>query len=355
LNAPPRGITLRESTRNLVAHRFTSIVLVALSAVVGATIIVTTTADISSIIATQDKQLARGVNLLNVSTNDSDMLATECASLQSIGGVTASGAVLNTASGNSKTTPTSQFTVDEVTPGFLHAMFPSLSPADVVVAGHSLASAQGLTPGSDLIYRDAAGVQRVAHVDAVAPDVARADGLGLTLFRAQAPIGTVDNCLVAAVPGMRDRISAVVPSFFTIPVQVAPLVHANELEIDPEGELHVRISQLGWAVGGAFLSALVLLLMWSRRREFSIYRLSGFNRLHTGTIAGVEALLVIVIPGQYGAVVAAIAELQGKSAVVWRAVAADDARFILVLCFASALTGLMAARGSTLARLRGAL
>lgn len=354
MNAIPRGITLRESTRNMVAHRFITLTLAVLSAAVGATIVIGTTIDVSSIIASQDEQLARGVNLLNVSANDSDMLATECASLQSIGGVTASGAVLNTSTGSSITTPSSQFTVDEVSPGFLRAMFPSLSITANVVVGHSLAVSQGLTPGSDLLYRDGNGVQHVVRIDAVAPDVERADGLGLTLFRAEAPLGTIDGCLVAAVPGMRDRVSSVVPSFFASPVQVAPLVYANELELDPEAELHARISELGWIFGGAFLSALVLLLVWTRRREFSLYRLAGFDRRRTGTIAGLEALFAVAVPSQYGAILAGIVELHGQSSVLWRAAVADDARFVLFLVLASLLTALVAARGSTLARLRGA-
>lgn len=355
MSGPHRGTALREVGRNLIAHRFITLALVTLSAVVGAGVVFITTIDVSSIIAAQDKQLARGVNLLNVSTVDSDLLATECSSLQSIGGITASGAVLGTAPGNPITTPSSQIAIDEVTPGFLQAMFPSLPSAVAVVAGHSLASSQGLTPGSTFVYRDSAGVGHAVRIDAIAPDVERADGLGWTLFRTKAPSGTVDSCLVAAAPGLRDRISAVIPSFFTSRVQIAPLVFSNQLERDPEAELRARTSQLGWVVGGAFLMVLVLLLSWTRRREFSIYRLSGFDRRHTGMIAGIEALATVVVPGQYGAALAAIALLSDQSFVVWRAAAADDARFVVILSLACVLVAALAGRGSTLARLRGAL
>lgn len=354
MNAPVRGIALREASRNLIAHRLTTVVLAALSAVIGSAVVVTTTLDVSSIVAAHEKQLSRGVNLLNLSAEGTGLVATECSSLQSIGGVLASGAILRITSGNPISTPSSQIGIAEVSSGFLEAMFPSLSSAVVVVAGHSLGESQGLVAGSNFVYRDEAGVERAVRIDAIAPDVERADGYGWTLFLARVPRGAVDSCLVAAAPGSGDRISEVLPSFFTSRVQVTPLVFSSELERDPEAELHARPTQLGWLVGGVFLVALTLLLAWTRRREFSIYRLSGFDRRHTGAIAGIEALIAVAIPAQYGAGLAAMAMLRSETEVVWRAVAADDARFVLILCLAAMLAALVAAAGSTLGRLRSA-
>ena len=349
---PTASAAVREVLLNVTSNAARTLITICLSAAAGACVILATASNVDDIVLAHDAQQLRGLSTLSITSLDGRPIsASACDAISSVGSVVASGGGIWTkditvANG---ATP---IKVRYVTPGYLAIAYPEQSMRAVTsVAGKDLVEEIGVTPGATL--RASTPNDGEFPIDAVANNPSRVSGINRDLLMAVAPLGNVSECLVEASDGQAERVSSLVPSFFSTQVVVRAFLQSGDIDRNPAQELAYRWSRIVWiAVAGAMI-ALTAPAWAARRQEAALYRLLGFDRRSLGAVVALETLVTTVAPAQIASVwVLAIIKVSGGH-VTLTALAADSSRSMLALSLCPVVAVAIALTGSTVNRLKG--
>lgn len=135
-----------------------------------------------------------------------------------------------------------------------------------------LADQLGVSAGSYLNLDGA--LTRVAQVAAL--DV-RDPLLGRLAIYPSAPTGEVQSCVVQFDPGSYGAGASALADFFggIKDLKVAPFVPVNAGTVSPASQWRHRITRDAWAIGAVLAFLIYLLVSLLRRRELSVYLLTG--------------------------------------------------------------------------------
>lgn len=305
--------TLREAAGNLRASPARTAALIIATLLMSAAATATAAADTAAQEADFDKQVAAGSTTWTLTSgNGTPLPVPRCDALNTVTGIHAAGAIMAATDIYPVTAPTTRITLLTVSPGYLAAAFPNVSPDTTVLAGTGAATRLGLGDGATLDYRtttDATAPTTTLTVAQAATERGRIDGINDAILIASPATGTSDGCLAAVDPGAWTVSALVVQGWFAAAHRplAAPLVLPNDLVADPDRGLRARPSRyVGIAAGLAIL--VMLTAAWlSRRNEYALYRMLGLTRLRLVAMLTVDTIALGVIPLQAAAGLVALA------------------------------------------------
>lgn len=344
----------RETLLNIISSPVRTTITVIFSAAVGAVVVLATAGNVDDIVQAHEAQQLRGLSTLSLTALDGEPIsASACDSINAVSLVNSAGGVLSVKR-IEVVNGEVPITIRYVTPGYLAVAYPQEAVRGLdSVAGHDLVDEIGVISGT--LIRDASNLNPVEPivVDAAASQRARFDGINRDVLLSQAPVGDVSECLVDVADGQADRVTTVLPTFFTTQVVVRPFLPPDQVDRNPALELEHRWSSSVWVGGGLGIVLFVLFAWWSRRNETALYRLVGFDRRSIAAIVGLETVLVALVPAQLASFcVLALLPVEG-GAVTLAALTADTSRLLLFLLLGPPIAIALSLAGSTVDRLKG--
>ncbi|QGH68452.1 hypothetical protein [Pseudactinotalea sp. HY158] len=310
---------------------------------------------LAGIAAREDVAYWNGRDVLEVVFNEGRWDVARCEQLNAVTGVASAGAVLDGRNIMIGTEPASRYSIERVTPGYLHVVFPDLEfhGEPGLVAGPLVAERFGLVRGGDIAVREATGLPRVLPVSAVAHPSARADGQARRLFEVMPATGVAAGCLVSPEHGATAQVQALLTDWWPAPARAITFpVEDTGSGRTPQQELGSSWAHLGWLATVPVL-AIFLVLAWSRRSEIALYRLHRLTRAQALLMHAVTVLFVVLLPWQAGTAVGLAAFILADGGTLLTPVLIPVlAQSLIMLALGPPLAWLLTAR--TLAAIRGA-
>ncbi len=305
-------VLIGEAGRNLAAHWGQTIALVALSAIIGCGVCLATAWQAADITGRFDTLVGKGVNVITVTADRGAYLSgSECEALNNIPGIDHAGGLAPSVVADSGALPTRSMTIMVGTPNVAQVLWPELakpgSPG-TAIAGAQLSTQYGLVSDSYLNIKDSGKFENLL-IAQVAPPSTRNTPYDTRALRIQRPDATITSCLVEATPGAENDVAKLLNSgWFSTPSEtyVTPYFVDASTGLTPRQELHQRASSLGPVVGATVLIIVALTLLMARRTEYSLYRLLGVTRPGLILQLSVELLAAILLPIQFGVMVALV-------------------------------------------------
>ncbi|MCC6376384.1 MAG: hypothetical protein IT191_05135 [Microbacteriaceae bacterium] len=341
-----------EVQRNFLASPVRTVVMVFVSIIVASSVALATVVDVNRIEQSKTQLESFGAHsFVLVAPGGKRPDAQRCQEAENIEGVRAAGGVMSTSFVRLSLQPDITVRNLTVTPGYIAAAWPNLPNAKTfsVAIGPGL-SYLGLSPGSSIFYSNRVGRVATTRVDAVI-EVVSVTGDDRVLLESAIPQGTVESCLVTAVPAASTNVSLTLRDWFGVGTSIQDVLNRSPLNTDPQLQYKVRFSQFGWAAGGFIFFAILLGFWVSRRNEFALYRLLGFSEVQVFAMLCFETFYLGLLPAQLGALM-----------VIWTVtpepfslavVALDLARLDLALLLVPVLAIMILPRRSILKTLKG--
>lgn len=293
--------------------------------------------DVSSVEANWREQVYAGSNVLSITAANAaeggKLDAGRCDAMRSISGVRSAGAVLRTYDVFARALPDDRLTLVEVTPGYLQVAYPR-DPRVVTassVSGASVSEGLGVTDDSTISYGLPNQVGEFAiHVDVATSLAARREPLDNVVMSAVAGVGTTYECLVESQPGSVEAVANAAQMWFSpVEVRVSPELPGNPLVTEPGAELQKRFSQWVPLAFGVALSAILMIVWWSRRADYASYRAFGLSSPQLLLLLLSEAAVTFWLPLTLGYAFASFGYASTISPVVARLLLNDYLALIL--------------------------
>jgi hypothetical protein len=343
----------REVLRNVTASPVRTALTALAAAVVGASVVLATVANVDDIVQAHETQELRGLSTLSITgVNGEAVSAGECDATNTLDAVSAAGSVLRVEQIHPANTDT-PVSVRYTTPGYIAVAYPGTKRDVESIAGGDLVAEIGAVSGGTI--SDATrGAQTVGiTIEVAATSRSRIEGINRDLVVAVAPLGATSECLVEVSDGLTNEVAAAMPAFFSTPISVRPFLPADRVDRDPARELDTRWSQVVWVGGGVGVALFAAFAWWSRRHETALYRLLGFTKRSIAILVGLETVLVSLVPAQLAIAWAmGLVPIDGGT-VTLTALTADTARLSFLLLLAPTAAIIASLSGSAVDRLKG--
>ncbi len=290
---------MAEAVANLWSRRGRSSVLAAVVALVVAGLFVADAAAADEVIRAKKELVAAGGLVVVVTREDGATLpATRCSLLAQQPHVMAAGGVRKGKIVYFGHAPGTPFQAIEVTDGLLGIIsLGRTAVADGVVLADAAAHELGVVSGSWVTLDGGP-----TPVGGVVDPQKRAEAFSRTVFMRAPPTGGVDQCWIEFRDGAFDQGVNALPAWFDGQGQLAlrPLIDRNISSRDLARDWSNRSTRQAWMVGAVLLCAFVLILVWRRRAEFTLYLLLGSSRAGIAFLQTVENYLLILGGGALG-------------------------------------------------------
>lgn len=295
-----RALT-REALTNVVADRWRTTVLAAISALLIGGLALSDYRTTGSLWTETQRRNHEGISVV-IASSDTGLPAATCHALNARPDVRSAGGFRSRGIATLATAPSIRFPAADITAGMLAIWDPTLThtrtpPATAV--GESLRDELAVVPGSFL--RLTGG--QVLSVDAVYAATNRSELQARWLVTLAAPVGRVDECWVEFTPGAQTAGRDIVTAAFTTQsneLNVRSLIdlgtHARSLADD----FADRPSRSLLPIAVIVTTLLACLMTWFRRSELALYRALGTTRLQLLWLAQVENLAVLTIGATVG-------------------------------------------------------
>lgn len=303
-----------EAVRNLWANAFFTGIIALAAVVVGFAVPAVTLWEVASIRTDAESEVRAGVNVLRVTGEDGALLpAGRCEALNSVPGILAAGGLAVRSTVFPAARPSDVVTLISGTPTLGQVLWPSHAPQTTtssVVVGSTTAETYGLTSGSTFGYEvrgDPTPLAAVVDRSGVAST--RDPQLDTSVLIATAPTGRVRECLVEALPGARTAVEGMLNGWFdaTDGTVVSPFYLPVTSSASPDERLAARTTQYVPAIAALVLVSGMVSAWFSRRAEYSLYRMLGLNRRGSLLMQTVEMTVAVIVPLCAGLVTAMLA------------------------------------------------
>lgn len=237
-----------------------------------------------------------GGNFVRVVTkSESGISATRCDAASTISGVSRSGAVLSSGRTTVDGFPFSFVSVHVVTPGIVSLAFPEARTN--VITDLNTADRFGVSESSGIrLSRD--GTNELVTISEVSATSSRMSELNGSILIPRAPTTEfVAECYIEASYGNRAEVATVLLSWFGESSEVIAVPY-DKMALEPRDTFRQQIAGFElWApsAGAVLFVAFQVFGTWNRRRDFALYRTSGFTGLRLTTVFATEAALVILV------------------------------------------------------------
>lgn len=300
------GEFVAEHVRNLRSHPLRSILVAAISVLLGCAVVLITLVNGDQIRQQWEAQVNAGRFIEVVRSESLDGFPSSyCEDLARIDGVEAAGGITGRRTVHLAELPGLDREVVTVTPGMLRVAWPGAAlPESGYLAGPGLAVDLGLVPGATLTQSESGVVFPIASTPA---EKSRVDGINGVLLDLQ-PAGTsrMRECLVSYAPGAQEEVQGLLdvatPELY--PSLHEPFLQRNDLVQDPEQQLRERPSAWMPAIAAVLLIMLVGVLWWGARQDLAIYRSFGVRPRQIAVAYAAEVWVTAVVPIAIGALAA---------------------------------------------------
>lgn len=354
------AVLVRESIRNLVAHRVHTATLAVLSAAIGFAVVCATTSQVTDIQGRFDTLVGKGQNVLVVTADQGGYLSgSECEAIGTVSGVDGAGGLTPTSTARSSLVPSLSVPVMTGTPGVAPIIYPGVEQRRMpgtAVTGSWLSQQLGLVSGAHLALASATGGTTVT-IGSTAPASPRNAAYDSRVLEIERPDIPVTSCLVETAPGSESAVAAVLAAgWFNTDAEtfVNPYWVDTSTGLTPQDELAERVTAHFPWLGGTVLGILYLALALSRRAEYSLYRLLGVSTVGTALQVTTEVVCVALLPlhlGVLGAVLAGQHDLHGVTLALAQG---DYVRLVAVVLLTPLAAALALARVGILDAFKGA-
>ncbi|GAA1230145.1 hypothetical protein JOF42_000356 [Microbacterium phyllosphaerae] len=341
-----------EAVRNLWSNAFFTGVIALSGVFVGFAVPAVTLWEVSSIRTDAESEVRAGANVLRVTGEDGALLpAGRCEALNSVPGILAAGGLAVRTTVFPAARPSDVVTLIVGTPTLGQVLWPSLSSqlaTSSVVVGSATAETYGLTSGSTFGYEVRGDMTPLtAVVDRSGAPSTREPQLDTSVLIATAPTGRVRECLVEALPGARTVVEGMLRGWFgaTDGTTVSPFYLPVTSSASPDERLTVRTTQYVPAIAALVLVTGMVAAWFSRRAEYSLYRMLGLNRRGSLLMHTVEMTVAVMVPVSVGMVAAMVVMEAHESLDV--ILATTDALRMLALLIPAPLLGWLLMRPAT--------
>lgn len=319
---PARGAVVvrtgvAEGGRNVVAAPALFGALTVIVAALAGGAAVADLAVVDRIVTDERAYLDAGGDLLVATVRDGSVDAAACAAVGRLDGVSAASAV-SVRQARLAGRPEHVQTVLLATPGLEQMVgLPALAAGQVLVSqvvadrwAWGPATAVQLVPGSTGPAEWDVPADPLA-VGSVADLTRFGDAASSAIVVPAAATGTVDECLVQAVPAAFDEVAAAVPALLgdgaDTAVDVRRLVDAGAFGPDAAADFADRPTRGAGLAAGAVVGVLLALVAWTRRQRSALYATLGLPWAGGVVLRVTEALLPVAAGAGWGGLCAAVA------------------------------------------------
>ena len=280
-----RAVTVAvEALGNLKANPFTTLVVVLAALLAGVGVPTATLLDVQAIRQDEQAEISAGSNVIRITgENRVSLSAARCEELNTQDGVLAAGGLASRSTVSPVARPNDRVTVLSGTATLAKVLWPggeAVPPAATVVVGSASARVLGLGPQSFFSFTVRPDPTALSvPVDRVAQPSTRDEKLDASVFVARPPTGDVIECLVEAKPGVRTQVESIAAGWFAESgsTVVSPFYLTVTAGANPEERLSARLTQHLPVLAAVVVGAAMLTAWFSRRAEYSLYRMLGMR------------------------------------------------------------------------------